>query len=98
MLSRSHLLTYIHIQTLGHYKYVVVVGYERSTTGRLPRLLAHSGAVILLPQSPFLYHFSSRLLAWVHYVPLLYTSADLIEKVEWLRDHDDMAQQIAGVI
>ena len=70
------------------------MGYESSTTGRLAWLLAHSGAVVLLPRSPFLYHFSARLLPWVHYVPLLYTSADLIEKVEWLRDHDDMAQQI----
>ena len=32
---------------------------------------------------------------WVHYVPLTYSSADLIEKVEWLQQHDDMAQQIA---
>ena len=28
----------------GHYKYIVVVGYELSTTGRMAQLLAHSGA------------------------------------------------------
>ena len=31
----------------------------------------------------------------VHYVPLSYSSADLIEKIEWLINHDTMAQQIA---
>lgn len=39
--------------TPGHYKYVVVMGYSLSTTGRLAHLLAHSGAVVLLPKSPF---------------------------------------------
>ena len=73
----------------------MVVGYERSSTGRLSRMLAHSGAVVLLPQSPFLYHFSARLLPWVHYVPITFSSADLIEKIEWLQQHDDMAQQLA---
>ena len=28
----------------GHYKYIVVIGYEGSTTGRMAQLLAHSGA------------------------------------------------------
>ena len=68
----------------GHYKYIVVVGIVPSTSGRLARLLAHSGAVILLPKSAFVYHFSARLVPWVHYVPLAYSSADLIEKVQQL--------------
>ena len=41
------------------------------------------------------YHFSARLQEWVHYVPLAHSSADLIEKIEWLRAHDDLAQRIA---
>jgi len=32
---------------------------------------------------------------WVHYVPLAYNMADLIDKVEWLRSNDDMAQTLA---
>ena len=80
----------------GHYKYVVVVGIELAPTGRLAHVLAHSGAVILLAKSAFFYHFSARLRPWVHYVPLAYSSADLIEKNEWLQQHDDMAQQLAN--
>ena len=86
----------------GHYKYVVVVGiinkdngHSDSTSGRLAHLLAHSGAVILLQSTTFRYHFSARLIPWVHYVPLSYSSGDLIEKIEWLQKHDHLAQQIA---
>lgn len=78
------------------YKYVVVVGSERVAASRLPSLLAHSGAVILMAKSESLYHFSSRLIPWTHYVPLAYSSADLIDKIEWLRKNDDLAQQIAS--
>lgn len=79
----------------GHFKYNIVIGYSQSLTGRLAHILAHSGSVVLMPETPFRYHFSARLVPWVHYVPLTYSSADLIEKIEWLRDHDDFAQQIA---
>lgn len=67
-----------------------------STSGRFARLLAQSGSVILLQTSPFVYHFSARLKPWVHYVPVSYALSDLTEKVIWLREHDDLARQIAA--
>jgi hypothetical protein len=73
----------------------VVIGYSNSLTGKLANLLAHSGSVVLMPDTPYRYHFSARLVPWVHYIPLSYSSADLIEKLEWLRAHDDVARQIA---
>ena len=65
------------------YKYVIVpVGSEdQSSSGRLAGLLAHSGAVVLLQMSTFAYHFSARLVPWVHYVPLSYSMSDVIDKV-----------------
>lgn len=82
----------------GHYKYVVVMLAMdgAATSGRLAELLAHSGAVILLQEGALRYHFSARLIPWVHYVPLSYSSADLVRKVRWLRDHDELAQQLAA--
>ena len=79
------------------FKYVIVPsGHENlATSGRLANLLAHSGAVVLLQQHQHTYHFSSRLKPWVHYVPLTMNMADATEKIEWLKEHDDMAQQIA---
>lgn len=80
----------------GAYKYVVtMLGTDaRSTSGRLASLLAHSGAVILLSKSSFFYHFSAELQPWVHYVPIAFSGADIVEKIQWLQDHDDLAQRI----
>ena len=79
------------------YKYVIVLSglSGLATSGRLARLLAHSGAVVLLQESEFSYHFSSRLKPWVHYVPLSYSAADVVDKILWLREHDHLAQRIA---
>eukprot|EP01040_Poterioochromonas_malhamensis_P006298 gene6298-6777_t len=86
----------------GHYKYLIVLfgGFGNkqhyATSGRLASYLAHSGAVVLLQQSEFNYHFSARLKPWVHYVPISYSTADVVSKIEWLKAHDDMAQRIAA--
>ncbi len=34
-----------------------------------------------MQQSEFEYHFSGRLVPWVHYVPLSYNTADVVAKV-----------------
>jgi hypothetical protein len=39
-----------------------------------------------------MFHFSARLLPWVHYVPLTYSTADAIDKIEWLKRHDEKAR------
>ncbi len=79
---------------IGKYKYLIVLG-GISVSDRLQVFLARSGAVILLQESDILYHFSPRLKPWVHYVPLSYTAADVIEKIEWLKSHDHVARRIA---
>ena len=35
------------------------------------------------------------MIPWVHYVPLAYNGADLIQKVEWLKANDQMAETLA---
>lgn len=79
------------------YKYVVVLlgSNGLATADRLAWFLAHSGAVVLL-QTPYLYSytFSNRLIPYVHYVPISYTGGDLIEKIQWLRENDDLAIRI----
>jgi hypothetical protein len=41
------------------------------------------------------HHFYYHLKPWVHYVPFTLSGADLVEKIQWLKDHDDLAHQIA---
>lgn len=86
--------------TPGAYKYVIVpigIGPDvcLSTSGRIQHILATSGAVVLMQRHMYEFHFSAQLKPWVHYVPLSYTGADLLEKVQWSREHDDMAAQVA---
>ena len=84
---------YIH-----KYKYIVVINglNGRATADRLASMLAYSGAVVLLQETPYYYHFSYHLKPWIHYVPLAYNYADVIEKIEWLMEHEDLAKQIVA--
>lgn len=81
-----------------HFKYIIVpLGTNfLATANRLGYLLGYSGAVILMAESRSKYHFSHHLKPWVNYVPFTYSGADLVEKIQWLRDHDAMAQRIAA--
>ena len=80
-----------------NYKYIIVIaGLDgEASADRLAELIAHSGSVILLQETSLRYHFSARLTPWVHYVPLAYNTADAIEKIEWLKQHDNKAKRIA---
>jgi hypothetical protein len=82
----------------GTYKYLVVLsGLDGlASADRLGSFIAHSGAVVLLQDSPFKYHFSDRLKPWIHYVPISYSTADVIDKIEWLKNHDHFAERIAN--
>lgn len=82
----------------GHYRYVIVMMAMNgmATSGRTAELLAHSGAVLLLQERHMKSHFSAHLKPWIHYVPISYSGADLVRKVNWLRSHDREAQQIAA--
>ena len=81
----------------GSYKYLIVMsghgGY--STADRLLPFLLYSGSTVLMAVSDRKYHFSMRIKPWVHYVPLAYNGADIVEKIEWLKSHDDLAKRIA---
>ena len=81
----------------GRYKYTLVLtGIDgKASSGRLAYLLAHSGSVVLMQESQFEYHFSSHLKPWVHYVPLSFTGADIVDKIRWLIAHDHLAKRIA---
>ena len=48
------------------YRYLVVIAGLVSAD-RLNTFLTHSGAVILLQETDFVYHYSSLLKPWVHY-------------------------------
>lgn len=80
------------------YKYLIVLTGlgGLASADRLASLISHSGAVILLQESEFSYHFSSRFKPWIHYIPLTITAADVIDKIIWLKNNEKAAYRIAS--
>ena len=65
--SRSKLETPMDFEEyMISYRYLIVLS-GMFGTGRLNQFLAQSGAVIMLQESDFRYHYSSFLKPWVHY-------------------------------
>ncbi|CAE8603905.1 unnamed protein product, partial [Polarella glacialis] len=54
------------------------------------------GSVVLIPEGPWkLTSLHSMLKPWVHFVPVRHDLSDLVERLDWLRENDDQARQIA---
>ena len=60
---------------------------------RLPFLLA-GGSLVLKADSPYYEHFYSSLIPWKHYVPVKADLSDLLEKIQWAKDHDEESLDI----
>jgi hypothetical protein len=54
-----------------------------------------SGSTVLSPESPWESFFTRQFEPWRHYVPVANDFADLAQKLEWCRTHDDECRRIA---
>ena len=54
-----------------------------------------SGSVLLFVDTNTEEWFYKDIKAWVHYVPVKNDLSDLIHRIEWLRENDHKAKQIA---
>eukprot|EP00475_Leptophrys_vorax_P037265 TRINITY_DN639_c0_g1_i1.p2 TRINITY_DN639_c0_g1~~TRINITY_DN639_c0_g1_i1.p2 ORF type:complete len:448 (-),score=100.13 TRINITY_DN639_c0_g1_i1:132-1475(-) len=75
------------------WKYLVVVD-GNSNPDRFPFFLA-TGSVVLRQEWVGLEVFEHGLVPWVHYIPVLRDLSDLMEKIEWAKEHDEECKQIA---
>lgn len=55
---------------------------------RLPYLLA-GDSVVLKQDSSYYEHFYNELQPWEHYIPIKADLGDLLEKIQWAREHDE---------
>lgn len=76
------------------YKYQIDVDGYGSSGGILDRLM--SGGTVLKARSLYRMWYFDQLKPWQSFVPLMEDFADLVEKIKWLRAHDDLAQEIAA--
>lgn len=60
---------------------------------RFPYLLA-GDSLVFKQDSPYYEHFYSKLQPYKHYVPFKRNLSDLIEKIQWAREHEKKVREI----
>ena len=86
---------YVPAETFSQYKYQIDIdGNTNSWPGLFFKFL--SGSAVLKVASPagFQQWYYDRLKPWINYVPVDSGMSDLLDKLTWLRDHDDHARRI----
>lgn len=80
-----------------HHQYKYQINIDGTVAAyRLPYLLA-GDSVVLKQDSAYYEHFYNELRAWEHYIPIRADLGDLLEKVQWARDHDEEVMVIITV-
>jgi len=54
----------------------------------------YTGGAVLKHDSPYIQWYYRDMLPWVHYVPIQKDLSDLLDILFYLKDHDDLAEQI----
>lgn len=84
-----------HISFFRFFDYKYQINIDGTVAAyRFPYLLA-GGGLILKQKSPYEEHFYKNLQEWTHYVPIENDLSDLVEKLNWARENDDAAYNIA---
>ncbi|KAM4562076.1 protein O-glucosyltransferase 2 [Fundulus diaphanus] len=84
-----------HVSFFDFFKYKYQINLDGTVAAyRLPYLLA-GDSVVLKQDSGYYEHFYNELRPWEHYIPIKANLGDLLEKIQWARDHDEEARKIA---
>ncbi|KAM6447311.1 protein O-glucosyltransferase 2 isoform 2-T5 [Liasis olivaceus] len=84
-----------HISFFDFFKYKYQINIDGTVAAyRLPYLLA-GNSLVLKQDSIYYEHFYNELQPWTHYVPFKNDLSDLMEKLQWAKDHDEEAKNIA---
>jgi len=77
-----------------NYKYLLHIDGFVSAWRMALELMSWS--VILKVDSPWIEHYYTELIPWVHYIPVKSDLSDLIEIIDWCISNDDLCLQIAS--
>ncbi|XP_042666365.1 protein O-glucosyltransferase 2 [Centrocercus urophasianus] len=84
-----------HISFFDFFKYKYQINIDGTVAAyRLPYLLA-GNSVVLKQDSIYYEHFYNELQPWKHYIPFKSDLSDLLEKLQWAKEHDEEAKKIA---
>jgi Glycosyl transferase family 90 len=93
--GRNMLRAHVPSEYFNKYRYQIDIdGNSNAWAGLFIKLL--TGSPVLKVNSPEGYRqwFYDRLRPWINFIPVATDMTDLVEKVEWLRAHDDVAREI----
>lgn len=72
-----------------HHQYKYQINIDGTVAAyRLPYLLA-GDSVVFKQDSGYYEHFYGELRPWEHYIPVRADLGDLLDKIQWARDHDE---------
>ncbi|CAG5131230.1 unnamed protein product [Candidula unifasciata] len=84
-----------HVSFFDFFQYKYQLNIDGTVAAyRLPYLLA-GDAAIFKQESDYYEHFYSELEPNVHYIPIRRDLSDLLEKIQWAREHDDEVRKVA---
>ena len=79
------------------YKYQIDVdGLTNAWSALFTRLLTGSPVLKVASPSGFRQWYYDDLLPWENYIPVAADLSDLVDKIAWLREHDEAAQRIGA--
>nr|XP_033805641.1 protein O-glucosyltransferase 3 [Geotrypetes seraphini] len=77
------------------FKYKYQVNVDGTVAAyRFPYLML-GDSLVLKQDSPYYEHFYNALKPWTHYIPFKRSLFDLLEQINWAKEHDEEAQRIA---
>jgi hypothetical protein len=98
LLRRSGLVRdFIDARRFQHWKYLVDIdGNTNSWPGLFEKLLSGSAVLKVESGGPYRQWYYDRLKPFENFVPIRNDLSDLIEKIRYLRSHDDVAREIGA--
>ena len=86
---------FVPMTSSSRYKYQIDIdGNSNAWSALFQKLLSGSAVLKIASLNNFRQWYYDALIPWVNYVPVKSDMSDLVEKIQWLIDHDDEAMQI----
>ncbi|CAM1292733.1 KDELC1 (predicted), partial [Pycnogonum litorale] len=84
-----------HMSFFDFFKYKYQINIDGTVAAyRFPYLLA-GDSVVLKQDSPYYEHFYRDLRPWEHFIPFRRDLSDLVDRIRWVKYHDEEARNIA---
>ncbi|XP_040581700.1 protein O-glucosyltransferase 2 [Lepeophtheirus salmonis] len=85
-----------HVPFFDFFKYKYLITVDGTVAAyRLPYLLS-GNSVVLKQNSEYYEHYYSKLIPNIHYIPLQKNLSNIIDKIEWARNNDDIVRKISN--